>query len=439
MVLALTGFALVLSFMTLIMTRRLSAITALVIVPVLFTFAIGAGGEAGEYVMEGVQQVAPTAVMLVFALLYFGLMIDAGLFDPLVARIVRWVGDDPLRVTLGHAALAAIVGLDGDGTTTLLVCASAMLPIYRRLGMNVLVFGLIGGLCSALMNLTPWGGPPARAVAALSVDMAELFLPLIPTIAGGLVATFAIAAYFGVRERSRLRDVVAAEPGETDTQIRTVLAGLERDPSAARPRLFWFNLSLTLALMVAVVIHIAPLATLFMGAFVVAMVVNYPRAEDQRARLATHAGSIVTLAVMVFAAGAFTGVLSGTGMIDAMADGIVAVLPPWLGPYLAPITALLAMPMTFFLSNDAWYFGVVPVLAEAAKAYGISPVEIGRASLMGQPVHGLSPMVAALYLKCALLGVELVDLQRFALRWTIVISLVATAVALVTLAFPLAR
>jgi CitMHS family citrate-Mg2+:H+ or citrate-Ca2+:H+ symporter len=439
MVLALTGFALVLSFMALIMTRRLSAITALVIVPVLFAVGIGAGGEAGEYVMEGVRQVASTAVMLVFALLYFGLMIDAGLFDPLVARIVRWVGDDPLRVTLGHAALASVVGLDGDGTTTLLVCASAMLPIYRRLGMNVLVFGLIGGLCGALMNLTPWGGPPARAAAALKVDMAELFLPLIPTIVGGLIATFAIAAYFGLRERRRLRDAPPAAPGEIDTQIETALAGLARDPAAARPRLFWFNLALTLALMTAVVLHAAPLAALFLGAFVVAMVVNYPHQDDQRARLATHAGSIVTLTVMVFAAGAFTGVLSGTGMIDAMAESIVAVLPPWLGPYMAPITALLAMPMTFFLSNDAWYFGVVPVLAEAGKAFGVTPAEIGRASLMGQPVHGLSPMVAVLYLKCALLGVELVDLQRFALRWTIAISLIATAVALATLAFPLAR
>lgn len=438
MVLALNGFALVLSFMTLIMTRRLTAITALVIVPVIFALAIGSGAETGKFVMDGIAQVAPTAVMLVFALLYFGLMIDAGLFDPLAARIVKWVGDDPLKVTIGHAALASVVGLDGDGTTTLLVCASAMLPVYRRLGMNVLIFGLVGGLCGALMNLTPWGGPPARAAAALNVEMAELFIPLIPVIAGGLVATFAIAAYLGLRERRRLRTVVAAAPGEIDAQIQSALASLERDPEAVRPKLFWFNLALTLALMTAVVFHVAPLAALFMAAFVVALVVNYPKPNEQRARLLNHGGSIVTLTVMVFAAGAFTGVLSGTGMIDAMAKAIVDVLPPWLGPYMAPITALLAMPGTFFLSNDAWYFGVVPVLAEAAKSFGIEPAEIGRASLMGQPVHGLSPMVAVLYLKIALMGVDLVDLQRFALRWTIAISLIATVIGLLVFAFPLA-
>ncbi|WP_374469488.1 CitMHS family transporter [Phenylobacterium sp.] len=438
MTLALSGFALVLTFMALIMTRRLSAITALMIVPVLFAVAIGAGAGIGDHVMEGVRQVAPTAVMLVFALLYFGLMIDVGLFDPLVDRIVRWVGDDPLRVTVGHAALASVVGLDGDGTTTLLVCASAMLPIYRRLGMNVLIFGLIGGLCSALMNLTPWGGPPARAVAALKVEMAEVFLPLIPVIGGGLAVTFAIAVFFGLRERRRLRDAPAAGAVDAEAVVQTALAGFERDPAAVRPRLFPFNLALTLALMTAVVFHVAPLAVLFMGAFAVALLVNYPRLDDQRARLTTHAGSVVTLAVMVFAAGAFTGVLSGTGMIDAMAAGIVQVLPPWLGPHMAVITALLAMPMTFFLSNDAWYFGVVPVLAEAAKAYGIAPAQIARASLMGQPVHGLSPMVAPLYLKCALLGVELVDLQRFALRWTVLLSLAAILVGLATFAFPFA-
>ncbi|MFC3077740.1 CitMHS family transporter [Phenylobacterium terrae] len=436
MILALSGFGLVLTFMALIMTRRLSAITALMIVPVVFGLALGAGAGLGEHVMAGVRQVAPTAVMLVFALLYFGLMIDAGLFDPLVARIVRWVGDDPLRVTVGHAALAAIVGLDGDGTTTLLVCASAMLPIYRRLGMNVLIFGLIGGLCSAVMNLTPWGGPMARAASALRVDMAQVFLLLIPVIGGGLAVTFAIAVFFGLRERRRLRAPPLGAAPDADAVIQTALAGFERDPAASRPKLFLFNLGLTLTLMTAVVLHLAPLAVLFMGAFAVAMVVNYPRPDDQRARLTSHAGSVVTLSVMVFAAGAFAGVLSGTGMIDAMAGGIVDVLPPWLGPHMAVITAVLAMPMTFFLSNDAWYFGVVPVLAEAAKAYGITPTQIARASLMGQPVHGLSPMVAPLYLKCALLGVDLVDLQRFALRWTVLLSIAATLIGLATFAFP---
>jgi len=437
LILALSGFAMVVSFMALIMTKRLSAITALALVPLGFALALGAGQGVGEHIMAGVVQVAPTAIMLMFAILYFGVMIDAGLFDPLVDRIVRWVGSDPLKVTLGHTALAAGVGLDGDGTTTLLVCASAMLPIYRRLGMNPMVFALLGGMTGTLMNLTPWGGPPARVAAALKVNLIDLFVPMLPTLAIGLASVFAAAWFFGVRERRRLGRNAAEIVGQGEL-VEHALEAFERDPDARRPRLILVNLALTFALMVCVVLHLAPLPVLFMLAFAIALLVNYPKLEDQRKRVVAHSASVLTMATMVLAAGAFTGVLSGTGMVDAMANGVVSVLPAWLGPYMAVITGLISMPMTFFLSNDAFYFGILPVLAEAGHAYGISPEEMGRASLLGQPVHGLSPLVAPLYLKCAIIGVELADFQKFAIRWTIVLSIILILAALATLIIPFA-
>ena len=73
-----------------------------------------------------------------------------------------------------------------------------------------------------------------------------------------------------------------------------------------------------------------------------------------------------------FAAGIFTGILSGTGMVEAMSKEFVAMIPTSMGPYLAPITALVSMPLTFFMSNDAFFYGVLPILAEAASHYGIS-------------------------------------------------------------------
>lgn len=436
-ILAISGFAMVTAFMALIMTKRLSAITALALVPLAFAMVLGAGQGAGEHIMTGIVQVAPTAVMLMFAILYFGVMIDAGLFDPLVDLIVRWVGNDPLKVTLGHTALAAAVGLDGDGTTTLLVCASAMLPIYRRLGMNPMIFALLGGMTGTLMNLTPWGGPPARVSAALKVDLIDLFVPMLPTLAVGLAATFAAAWYFGTRERRRLGRSAAEIDGQGEL-VKNALQAFERDPDARRPRLILVNLALTLALMTCVVLHLAPLPVLFMLAFAIALLVNYPKLEDQRKRVVAHSASVLNMATMVLAAGAFTGVLSGTGMVDAMAQGVVAVLPEGVGPYMAVITAIISMPMTFFLSNDAFYFGILPVLAEAGQAYGISPEEMGRASLLGQPVHGLSPLVAPLYLKCAIIGVELADFQKFAIRWAIVLSCILILAALATMIIPLA-
>ncbi|MDO9441843.1 MAG: citrate:proton symporter [Beijerinckiaceae bacterium] len=437
---AILGFSMVTVFMILVMTRRMTAVPALVFVPLVFSILSGHGFETGSMMMEGVTQVSTTAVMLIFAILYFGIMIDAGLFQPLVNRIIAWVGNDPARATVGHATLASAVGLDGDGTTTALVGVSSMLPVYKRLGIDVMIFAVIGSMSFIIMNMSPWGGPAARVAASLHVDPSALFVPMLPVAATGLAFVFLLAWWFGRRERARIGatgNIKVAEVDET-LDANRIAEIFQADPAALRPRLIWFNLALTLILMVMVVGRFAPLPVLFMGGLAAALIVNYPKLADQRARLTAHSGNALSVGVMVLAAGAFTGVMAGTGMIDGMAKSIIEVLPPAVGPYLAVITALISIPMNFFLSSDAFYFGVVPVLAETAGHYGISPEEIGRASLLGQPVHSLSPLVAAVYLKCALLGIELGDLQRFAWKYALMLCFVLIAAALVFGVIPLA-
>jgi len=351
-------------------------------------------------------------------------MIDAGLFDPLVSRVLRVVGDDPVRITLGTAAVALIVALDGDGATTALITITAFLPVYRRLGMNPLVLAVILGSANTVMNLFPWGGPSGRAAAALAIDPADVFLPLLPTIGAGVLGTLAIAWRLGSSEARRLTAGVALPPGAVGTPI-----AFERDAAALRPRLLWVNLLLTLAVLACAITHAAPLPLVFMGGFALALVINYPSLADQRARLKAHAENAMPIVLLILAAGLFTGVMTGTGMIDAMAKGAMVVVPEALGPWLGVVTAFLSIPFQFVLSNDAYYFGVVPVIAQTATHYGVAPEVIARASLLGLPVHGLSPLVAALYLVSSLLGCDVAAMQRFGLKWAALLSLVLIAAA----------
>jgi CitMHS family citrate-Mg2+:H+ or citrate-Ca2+:H+ symporter len=120
-----------------------------------------------------------------------------------------------------------------------------------------------------------------------------------------------------------------------------------------------------------------------------------------------------------------------------MANSVVHLIPNVLGPYLAVVTAVLSVPFTFFISNDAFYFGVLPILAKAGAAYGITAAEMGRASVIGQPVHLLSPLVPSTYLLVGLVEVEFDDHQRFTLKWSLVTSLIILAVAVATRVIPL--
>ncbi len=426
--LAVAGFGMVAVFMTLIMTRRLSAVVALILVPVLVAAFCGFGPAMGPMIVKGLVKLAPTAAVLLFAVFYFGVMIDAGLFRPLVDRVLAMVGGDPRKVALGTAAVAAMVSLDGDGATTAMVTITAFLPIYRQLGMNPLILAVLLGSSNAIINMVPWGGPLARLAAVLQVDPNAIFLPLIPVMAVGLLGVAALAWRLGDVERRRLGvqdlapDVWRVDPAQA---------------AVARPKLWWLNLGLTIAVLLAAILRLAPLPVVFMVGFAIALTLNYPRLDDQRARLAAHAPAVMGIVVLVFAAATFTGVLEGTGMVGEMGKAFLAVLPPSWGPHLAVVTAFASGPMTFFLSNDAFFFGIVPIIAEMGQAYGIAPEAIARASLLGQTVHVLSPLVAAVYLVAGLLEVDVGAMQRFGLKWAVALMTLMILAAVAFGAVPL--
>jgi len=410
---ALAGFLMVAAFTALIMSGRLAPAPALVLTPLVFGLLAGHGTDLGPMAVDGLREVAPTGVMLLFAILTFGILTDAGLFDPLVRAIVRRAGGDPLKVSLGATALAAVISLDGDGSTTYLIACAAMLPLYRRLGMNPLHLACLLMLVSGVMNLSPWGGPTGRAAAALGLDVVAVFLPLLPSMAAGLAAVFALATVLGLSERRRLGVMEGPVPhadGEAD-----------REPAQDAPALrlrYVLNLLILLALMAGLIapafgVKTLPLPVLMMTAFALALTLNHPRPADQAAQVAAHAPAALSVASLIFAAGVLTGVLKGTGMVDAMSSALVAAIPEALGAHLAPAVAAASLPGTFFLSNDAFYFGMLPVLAEAGAAHGIDPAAMARAALMGQPFHLLSPLVPSTWLLAGLARVEMGAHQRF--------------------------
>ncbi|HHW4681517.1 MAG TPA: CitMHS family transporter [Xylella taiwanensis] len=441
--LTVLGFGMVITFMYLIMSKRLSPLVSLIIVPIVFALAGGFGTHISDMMLEGIKKIAPTGVMLMFAILYFGVMIDAGLFDPLVRRILRIVKGDPLKIVVGTAILALLISLDGDGSTTYMITVSAMLPLYQRLGLNALNLTCVTILAGGVMNLTPWGGPTARAATALRVDPADVFIPLIPAMGIAIIGILMLSWWLGLKERQRLG--IAKLPSGGTWNGNTVSDEEDALPTVAgdaedikRPKLLWVNFALTVALMAGLVVGILPMPVLFMIGFALALLINYPNLAEQRRRVVNHAGNVLSVVSLIFAAGIFTGILSNTGMVDAMSRSFLALIPDSLGPYLAVITAIASMPFTFFMSNDAFYFGVLPILSEAASHYGITPLEMARASLAGQPVHLLSPLVPSTYLLAGLAKVDFGDHQRFTLKWAILISMLLLLGSLLFALYPLA-
>lgn len=134
---------------------------------------------------------------------------------------------------------------------------------------------------------------------------------------------------------------------------------------------------------------------------------------------------------MIFGAGIFTGILNGTGIMQAMGNSMIEIIPKSWGGFLNVITAVFSVPLTFFLTNDAYYFGILPIITATGTQLGIPPDVLGRASLVGQASHLLSPLVPSTYLLVSLAGVEFSDHLKFTLKWAIGSSIVMLVGALI--------
>ncbi|WP_409473019.1 CitMHS family transporter [Streptomyces sp. HC307] len=455
--LTILGFTMIATFLVLIMMKKMSPIAALVLIPALFCVFVGKGAHLGDYVIDGVSSLAPTAAMLMFAIVYFGVMIDVGLFDPIVRGILKFCKADPMRIVVGTALLAAIVSLDGDGSTTFMITVSALYPLYKRLKMSLVILTGVAAMANGVMNTLPWGGPTARAATALKLDASDIFVPMIPALAVGLLFVIVLSYVLGLRERKRLGVLTLDEVLVEESEKETVLVasgsgsgtgkgvastggsgsgtgtdapedddfqGLDPDRPTLRPKLYWFNALLTVGLLTAMIMELLPIPVLFLLGAALALTVNFPHLPDQKARLAAHADNVLNVSGMVFAAAVFTGVLQGTGMVDSMAKWMVDVIPEGMGPHMALVTGILSLPLTYFMSNDGFYFGVLPVLAEAGAAHGVSPLEMARASLVGQPLHMSSPLVPAVYVLVGMAKVEFGDHTRFVVKWAVLTCLV---------------
>lgn len=422
--LAYLGILTILLLLYLIMSKRLSAIVALILVPVCTALAGGFGTGIFQFMTDGIRTIAPTGVMFVFAILFFGILTDAGTFRPIIERLLRLAGNDPARIAVATALLAMIVHLDGSGAVTFLVTVPAFLPLYDALNMRRSTLATLVALAAGTMNILPWGGPTIRAASALEVPVTELFNPIAIPVVIGLLFVLVLAYRMGRKERNREGDADAVDLAET--------ADSTADTTHERPRLFWFNIALILLAVVALISGFMPPHVVFILAFAIAATVNYPNLRQQADRINAHAKAALLMAGILFAAGCFTGILKGSGMIDAMAQGAVAVIPDWVGNHLAVITGLASMPASLLFDPDSFYFGILPLLATTATHFNVEAIEVGRAAIMGQMTTGfpVSPLTGSTYLLVGLTGVDLGDHQRRTIPYAFLVTLIILIVSL---------
>lgn len=443
--LAVLGFVTILLVLALIMSKKVSTLVALIFVPAITGFiaafinapnviiqaAQAAAEKAGtayvepvitfgtrftkalsilsaDYMGKGLSSIVATGVMFIFAILFFSTCSDAGVFDPIINRILKFTGEDPIKVCIGTFLIGCICHLDGSGATTFLIAIPACMPLFQKLKMNLWVEATIVALAAGIMNVMPWGGPTVRAAAAMSglgyeVTGSELWVGIMPAWIAGLVTCLLIAAFLGKKEAKRIAAGIPAQEVTGLTEAKTTNTSNELARSGWR---WYFNVALILVILYILVTNRLSPAVTFMIGYCVLLIVNYPSVDLQHKIINSHAQAAFLM---------------------------VSIIPTSMGTFIAPVVGLFSVPLSLLFDPDSYYYGVMPVIANAVSAMGGNALAVAKASIMGQMTLGfpLSPLTGATFLLLGLSGQDLGDHQKHTLPYAWFASAIMVAVGCV--------
>lgn len=444
--LSIIGLLTIFIIVALLISGRITPIVGLVIVPIFGAFFAGFNfKEIGEFFGSGIDSVISVVIMFIFAILFFGIMQDAGVFDPLINTMIKISRGNVIAVAMATVVIAAIAQLDGSGASTFLITIPALLPLYKRLKMSPYLLLLLVGISASIVNMVPWGGPLGRAAAVLGMDVTELWRPLIKIQIIGLLLLMIVALVLGLREKRIIAKKIAAGLLEDTSEEEVLVDESNLDDKIAskegislqRPKMLWLNVIIAVSVIGLLVWGEVPAGFIFMVGFSIALPLNYRSVNEQMDRIKAHAPNALLMAAIILAAGSFLGILNGANMLDSIATDLVKVLPAFIVPYLHIIIGVFGVPFDLLLSTDAYYFALLPIVEQVVTGFGVPSISAAYALIVGNIIGTfVSPFSPALWLALGLAGLEMGKHIRysFMIMWgfSIVLFIITIALGVIT-------
>ena len=427
--LAVIGFGLMIVLMYVLIKEKMAPPLAFIILPLIAAAAAGFGlEEIAGFIKTGMNTMLSTAVLFIFSISYFTMMSDAGLFDPIIDFLIKRTGKNVTTIFIAILLTTYVAHLDGSGATTFLIVVPAFLPICKRMGIRPQA--LLAAMCGAygVMNLVPWGGPTMRASSVAGVEVGDLYNFILPGIGCLVIISVVIAMLVCLIEKKHGAGVAENVRNTQETAS---------DTKKTKKAIYWFNAILTILMLIFLFMDLPiPLYSVFMVAFAIGLIVNYPNVKQQNKKIKEYGTNAMVMTMSLFSVGIFMGVIKDSGMVEAMANAIVEMLPSAIAPHMHWFMCLFSVPLLMVLGTDAFYYALLPIIIGVVEPFGVTPETVAAAFLLtatlGTPI---SPSVAAVYVGLGLADVSIGEHIKYTLRlvWpaSIAVLIMATVVGVI--------
>ena len=394
-------------------------------------------------IKSGFNSTAPTAALFVFSVLYFGIMTDAGMFDVIIGKLMKLVGDNVIGVCVMTAVIALIGHLDGGGASTFCIVVPAMLPVFKKMHMRKTTLLRIAVLAMGVLNLMPWAGPTMRAASVLGMEAGALWNTLLPIQIFGIILALAHAVLAGIQEKKRgagLAGKLAREEGEV---------ALEDGQQVA-----------TLAVIAMLIWDVFPSYVPFMLGVAIALFVNYGfTAKMHKKIINLHAGPALMMCSTLMGAAVLMGVLTSSmgadgkvisaktlelaetdipSVVRCLAGIVANILPKFLGQNLPLVIGILSVPLALAFDTDSYFYGMLPVMIAIGQAFGVEALPIAVAMVVCRNCATfISPMVPATLLGTGLADVDIKDHIKASFMYVWIFSILCMIFAVIVGILPL--
>lgn len=422
------GFIMLLVIVVLLLSGKVSLPPIFVVIPVVTCLICGIGlGDINNFISTGLKSVLNTVALFTFAVLYFSILNDVGMFDVIVSKIMRYLGNKVEIVMWITCLVATISHLDGSGATTMLVTIPMMLPIYKKMKIHPEALLLLAALCSGSMNMTPWCSSVLRLTSATGGDAMELWRYVLP-----LQAVCLVLSYLVVIPLARLERAHGA--GMSDAEFAELKASLNKPvETKVSMNIILFDIALTIVLLVAMLTGLVKSNLGFMLGLAIVLVVNFPNPKEQTKKVKEFGGTALNMIMIIFSIGVLVGVLSDSGMMDGMVAAILSIVPESLGSHLVWIISAISVPLSMFLGSDTVYMAIAPIMANVVTVFGSSLLQMNVAFLIGACLSANLCLVGPTpYLALGLADVDMPSNLKYCFPWVFGMSLIVSVIGGIT-------